>query len=189
MRREGERLLVPTYPGTGPRCRCGCPYLRGLVLLPLVLSSSDSGGIQLAGPPMSDRPVDSLTCKACDRQVVTRDLPPIGIDLAAVLQQLAAAGRPDGPALELDTAAPTCTCGAQALTWSTLITLTVHMAGATMLGEVSSRDWPATPTGTLSCAACSRSWEVVTAAGMAEQVREALSRFDAALSRGAVELG
>jgi hypothetical protein len=182
-------LLVPTYAGAGPRCRCGCPYLRGLVLLPLVLTSSHSGGIHLVGPPLLDRPVESLTCKACDRQIVTRDLPPIGIDIAAVLQQLAEIGRTDGPALDLEDAMPTCTCGVQALTWSTVITLTVHTAGATMHGEVSSRDWPATPTGTLSCAACSRSWKVGTPSGMQEQIREALSGFAAALSCGEVGLG
>src|SRR3954454_12801712 len=87
--RKSAALSGSSYPGTGPRCRCGCPYLRGLVLLPLVLIASGRGGVVLAGPTVRDLPVESLTCKACARQTVTRDLPPIGIDVAAVLQQLA----------------------------------------------------------------------------------------------------
>jgi hypothetical protein len=186
--RRGRALFVPSYPGTGPRCRCGCPYLRGLVLLPLTLSASDSRGIRLAGPTMLDLPVESLTCKACDRQTVTRDLPPIGIDVAAVLEQLAAVGRTDRPALSLQDGSPTCTCGVQALTWSTVVTLTVHTVGSTMLGEVSSRHSAAARTGTLSCVECSRSWDV-TRPDLPAQVREAISAFTAALSRGGVGVG
>jgi hypothetical protein len=152
----------------------------------VVLTASRGHGIGLAGPTVRDLPVESLTCKACARRTVTRDLPPIGIDVAAVLEQLAAVGRTALPALSLRAGSPTCTCGVQALTWSTVVTLTVHAAGVTMLGEVSSRPAP-TPTGTLSCAACSRSWDV-TRPDLPAQVREAISAFTAALSHGHVRL-
>jgi hypothetical protein len=181
-------LFAPSYGGTGPRCRCGCTYLRGIVLLPLALTGSDSRGIRLAGPTMRDLPVESLTCKACARQTVTRDLPPIQIDVAAVIEQLAAVGPTEPPPLGLRAGSPTCTCGEPALTWSSVVTLTVHVAGATMLGEVSSKHVAATPTGTLSCGACSRSWDA-THLNLPLQIREAISAFTAALSRGDVRLG
>ncbi|WP_457111540.1 hypothetical protein [Marmoricola sp. URHA0025 HA25] len=133
---------------------------------------------------MRDLPVESLTCKACARQTVTRDLPPIGIDVAAVLQQLAG-GRAIAPPPGERGGSPTCTCGEQALTWSSVVGLSVHVAGATMRGEVSSRQ--AVPTGTLSCGACSRSWDG-TRADLPPVIREALSTFTGALARGAVAL-
>ena len=81
----------------------------------------------------------------------------------------------------------TCTCGEQALSWSTLVTITVHVAGATMRGEVSSRQVAAVPTGTLSCGACARSWDG-TSPHLPPQIREALSTFTGALARGDVTL-
>ena len=42
--------------------------------------------------------MESLTCKACGRHTVTRDLPPIGIDVVAVLEQLAPAENAPGVA-------------------------------------------------------------------------------------------
>jgi hypothetical protein len=62
------------------------------VLLPLALTASHGGGIGLAGSTVRDLPVESLTCKACARRTATSDLPPIGIDVVAVLEQLAAVG-------------------------------------------------------------------------------------------------
>ena len=180
-------MFAPSYGGTGPRCRCGCPYLRGLVLLPLVLTGSDSRGVGLAGSTARDVRVESLTCKACARETVTRDLPPIDIDVAGVLEQLAAVGRTVLPLVGLRAGSPTCTCGERALIWSSVVTLTVHVAGATMLGEVSSRHLAATPTGTLSCGVCARSWDA-TRPNLPLQIREAISAFTAALSRGDVRL-
>jgi hypothetical protein len=152
-KRKSAALSAPSYPGTGPRCRCGCPYLRGLVLLPLVLTASESRGIGLAGPTVRDLPVESVTCKACGRYTVTRDLPPIGIDVAAVLEQLAAAGQTARPSLDARATSPVCTCGSHTLTWSTVVALTVHTAGTRMLGEVSPRSPAGTPRGTLRCGA------------------------------------
>jgi hypothetical protein len=181
-------LVAPSDPGAGPRCRCGCPYLRGLVLLPVVLTASDSRGVRLAGPPMLDLPVESLACKACDRQIVTRDLPTIGIDVAAVLEQLAEVGRSGGPVLASQGASPICVCGVPALTWSTVVPLTVHTAGATMLGEVSTTHSSAPQTATLLCAACSGSWDV-TRLDLPAHIREAFSAFTAALADGDVGVG
>jgi len=152
-----------------------------------VLTASDSRGVRLAGPTARDVPVESLACKACDRQTVTRDLPPIGIDVAAVLEKLAEVGGSDGPALEPHDA-PTCTCGASALTWSTVVPLTVHAAGAVMIGEVSTRHSSAAPSGILSCAACSGSWDV-TRSDLPTRIGQAVSGFAAALSRGEVGVG
>src|SRR5207247_1313485 len=101
-------------------------------------------------------------------------LPPVGIDVSAVLEQLAAAGRTDGSAFRPQVASLTCTCGVPALTWSSVVRLTVHTVGATMLGEVASTHSAAAPTGTLSCAACSRSWDVARL-DLPAQIREALS--------------
>lgn len=181
-------MPAPPYPGTGPLCRCGCPYLRGLVLLPLVLTASDGRGIRLAGSPVRDLPVESLTCKACARQTGTSDLPPIGIDVVAVLDELAALGRAAPPSLLVSTLSPACRCGALTLAWSTVVVLTVHTAGGTMLGEVSSTNSAVRPTGTLTCAACSRSWDV-TRADLPTQVREATTAFSAALFGGDVRAG
>jgi hypothetical protein len=178
-------LSASSSPGTGPRCHCGSPYLRGVVLLPLVLSASETGGIVLAGSTMRDRPVESLTCKACGRRTVTRDLPPIGIDVAAVLEQLAAAGRTAPPTLD---ASPTCTCGSNALTWTTVVALTVHTAGATMLGEVTAEGSAGPPGGNMTCGACARSWDV-SDTDLPARVREAATAFAEAVARGDVSSG
>jgi len=69
-------VFVPAEPPMGPRCRCGCPYLRGLVLLDLVLTASPGPGIRLVGPAVRDVAVESLTCEACARETLTGDLPP-----------------------------------------------------------------------------------------------------------------
>ena len=180
-------MVAPSDPGAGPRCRCGCPYLRGLVLLPVEVTASDGSGVRLVGPAMRDLPVESLTCKACDRQTVTRDLPPIGIDVATVLEQVAEGGRFDGPALESHDA-PTCTCGVPALTWSTVVVLTIHTAGTTMIGEVTTTHSWADPTGTMSCSACSGSWDV-TRLDVPTRISKAFSAFAGALSRGDVGVG
>jgi hypothetical protein len=156
------------------------------VLLPLVLTASGSGGIGLAGSTVRELPVESLTCKACGRHTVTRDLPPIGIDVVAVLEQLAAA-ETARPSPGVGAISPMCACGSPILTLSTVVALTVHTAGATMLGEVSPGNSAATPGGTLTCGACSRSWDV-TRSDLSAHVREAVSAFIAALSRGDVRL-
>lgn len=181
-------MAAPSYSDAGPRCRCGCPYLRGLVLLPVVLTGSESRGVLLVGPPMVDLPVESLVCKACDARTVTRDLPPIGIDVAAVLGQLAEVGRSDVAAPEPHDASPTCACRAQALTWSTVVPLAVHTAGTTMIGEVATTRPSAPPSGALSCAACSGSWDA-TRADLPAPILDAFRAFDAALSRGEVGVG
>ncbi len=178
-------MTASSYPGTGPRCHCGSPYLRGLVLLPLVLTTS-GGGIALTGPTVRELPVESLTCKACGRHTVTRDLPPIGIDVAAVLEQLAAVASAC-PSLGVQALSPMCTCGSQTLTWSTVVALTVHTAGATMLGEVSP-EGADTPAGTLTCGVCSRSWDH-TLVDPPAQVQAAADAFNAALTRGEVRRG
>jgi hypothetical protein len=152
----------------------------------LVIASRNSG-VVLAGPAERNLPVESLTCKACARQTVTRDLPPIGIDVAAVLEQLAAAGRAVVRPLGERGGSATCPCGEQALTWSTVVTITVHVAGATIRGEVSSRQVAAAATGTLSCGACARSWDG-TSPHLPTQIREALGAFTGALARGDVTL-
>jgi hypothetical protein len=148
---------------------------------------SDGSGVRLTGPATRDLPVESLVCKACDRQTVTRDLPPIGIDVAAVLEQLAEVGESAGPEPESHDP-PTCACGVSALTWSTVVPLTVHTAGATMIGEVSTTHSSAAPSGILSCPACSGSWDV-TRPGMPTRILKAFSAFTAAVSRGEVGVG
>lgn len=178
-------MAASSYPDAGPRCRCGCPYLRGLLLLPVVLTASESRGVRLVGPVMLDLPVESLVCKACDGRTVTRDLPPIGIDVAAVLEQLAEVGRSDVAAREPRDASPTCTCGVPALTWSTVVPIAVHTAGTTMVGEVATTRPSAAPTGILSCAACSGSWDAARP-NLPARVLDALRAFDAALSGGEV---
>ena len=178
-------MAASSYPDAGPRCRCGCPYLRGLVLLPVVLTASGSSGVRLVGPATLDLPVESLVCKACDGRTVTRDLPPIGIDVAAVLEQLAEVGRSDVAAREPQDAWPTCACGVPALTWSTVVPVAVHTAGPTMIGEVATTRRSAAPTGILSCAACSRSWDA-TRPDLPTRVLNAFRAFDASLSRGEV---
>ncbi|RNM11495.1 hypothetical protein EFL26_22565 [Nocardioides pocheonensis] len=151
----------------------------------MVLTVSESRGVRLVGPPILDLPVESLVCKACDGRTVTRDLPPIGIDVAAVLEQLAGVGRSDVAAPGTHDAAPTCACGAPDLTWSTVVPLTVHTAGTTMTGEVPTTPSSASPTGILSCAACSGSWDA-THPDLPARILNAFSAFDAALSRGEV---
>jgi hypothetical protein len=178
-------LSAPSSPGTGPRCRCGCPYLRGLVLLPLVLTASDDG-IGLAGSTVRDLPVESLTCKACGTNTFTRDLPPIGIDVAAVLEQLRATTT--RAPLHVPPAAPTCRCGSEALTWSSVVELTVHTAGETMLGEVTTEASMGAPSGTLTCGACSGSWNS-SRPDLPRQAQDAITAFISALSRGDVRSG
>jgi len=178
-------VFVPAEPPMGPRCRCGCPYLRGLVLLDLVLTASPGRGIRLVGPAVRDVAVESLTCEACTRETLTGDLPPIGVDVAAVLEQLAEGGPVDAPAVSRQPLAPTCLCGARALTWSWVLTITVHAAGASMLGEVVSRPSMGVRDGNLSCGACSRSWDLEVP-GLPARVREAIGVFGAALSCGEV---
>jgi hypothetical protein len=153
-----------------------------------VLTASASRGIGLAGPTVRDLPVESVTCKACGRHTVTRDLPPIGIDMGAVLEQLAAAGRTARPSLDARATSPVCTCGSHTLTWTTVVALTVHTAGTTMLGEVSPRSPADTPSGTLRCGACPRSWDV-TCLDLPAQVQAASIAFTAALIRGDVRSG
>lgn len=177
-------MFAPSYSGTGPRCPCGCPYLRGLVLLPLVLTTSPGGGIGIAGTAVRDLPVESLTCKACLRRTITRDLPPIGVDVTAVLEQLAD-GRITSATVRPRVESLNCLCGAQRLTWSSVITITVHMAGETMLGEVSSGPPGAAPTGTLSCPECSRSWESGRS-DLPAQIQDAFLAFTGELSVGEV---
>ena len=178
-------MSASSYPGTGPRCRCGCEYLYGLVLLPLVLTTY-AGGVDLAGSTVRELPVESLTCKACGRHTITRDLPPIGIDVAAVLEKLAAeeAGR---PSVRAGATLPRCTCGSEDLSWSAVVALTVHTAGSTMLGEVS-RSMAATPAGTLACGACRRAWDGIRE-DLPGQVQAAVDTFRAALTRGEVRIG
>jgi hypothetical protein len=158
------------------------------VLLPLALTASHGRGIGLAGSTVRDLPVESLTCEACARRTATSDLPPIGIDVVAVLEQLAAVGGSALPSPGVRSLRPTCTCGSKTLTWSTVVALTVHTAGATMLGEVSSPHPGATPTGTLTCGECSGSWDVADPDQPA-QIREATTAFCAALHRGDVRPG
>jgi hypothetical protein len=153
-------------------------------MLPLALTASHGRGIGLAGTDVRDLPVESLTCKACARRTVTSDLPPIGIDVVAVLEQLAAVGRTALPSSGVQPLPPTCTCGSQTLTWSTVVALTVHTAGATMVGEVSARSF-AVPTGTLRCGSCSGSWDVARADQPA-QIRKATTAFCVTVSRGDV---
>jgi hypothetical protein len=91
------------------------------------------------------------------------------------------------PSLGIRDIPPTCTCGSQTLTWSTVVVLTVHTAGATMLGEVFSRSLAGGPTGTLTCGGCSRSWDL-SRADLPARVQEATRAFGAALNRGDVGL-
>jgi hypothetical protein len=180
-------VFVPAEPPMGPRCRCGCPYLRGLVLLDLVLTASPGRGIRLVGRAVRDVAVESLTCEACARETLTSDLPPIGVDVAAVLEQLADAEYAVRPLIGRRSVAPACLCGAQALTWSSIVAITVHAAGASMLGEVSSSRPVGARTGTLSCGACCRSWDVELP-DLPAQVSEAIGAFSSALSCGEVGL-
>jgi len=144
--------------------------------VPLVLTTSHAA-FHLRGPTLRELPVESLECEACGTETVTRDLPPVGIDVAAVLDELAAGASPS-----LLRAAPPCACGARALTMSTVLTLVVHAAGATMVGEVSSGP---IATATLSCARCSRSWDSV-ATHLPPRIRGAFATFTAALSSGRI---
>jgi hypothetical protein len=146
------------------------------VLVPLALTTAD-GAVHLVGPALRDLPVESLTCEACGTETVTRDLPPVGIDVAAVLDELATGATRTHPGT-----APVCVCGARALTLSAVLTLVVHTAGATMVGEVSSGP---VCEGTLSCAGCSRSWAAADH-GHPPQVQAAIATFNAALSSGEI---
>jgi hypothetical protein len=143
-----------------------------------VLTASDAA-IHLVGPAVRDLPVESLTCEACGTETVTRDLPPVGIDVAAVLEELAVA-----PTGSLPQAVPACECGARTLSLSTVLTLAVHTAGATMVGEVSPGRVLAAA-GSLSCARCSRSWEAADP-DLPPQVRAAIAAFTAALAIGEI---
>src|SRR5699024_2618841 len=114
-------------------------------------------------------PVESLTCEACGTETVTRDLPPVGIDVAAALEELAA-GQPPS----LSPGAPTCACGARVLSLTIVLLLVVHTAGASMTGEVSpARAWT---TGTLSCAGCSGCWTVADP-GLPPEIGAAIAAF------------
>lgn len=146
--------------------------------MPLVLTTS-AAAICVVGPALRDLPVESLTCEACGTETVTRDLPPVGIDVAALLEELASAPRGSIPQ-----AVPACVCGARALTFSAVLTLVVHAAGATMVAEVSPGPVP-TAARTLSCADCSRSWDAADA-DPPTQVRAAIATFTAALSSGQI---
>lgn len=146
--------------------------------MPLALTASD-GAVHLVGPALRDLPVESLTCEACGTETVTRDLPPVGIDVAAVLDELATGATRTHPRT-----APVCVCGALALTLSTVLTLVVHTAGATMVGEVYSGP-VCEGAGTLSCADCSRSWAAADH-GHPPQVQAAIATFTAALSSGEI---
>ena len=172
-------MFAPSYRGPGPRCGCGCPYLRGVVRVSLVLAASGVT-VRLVGPTVRDLPVESLTCEACGTETVTRDLPPVGIDVAAVLEELASGATRSGPQR-----VPACVCGADALVFSTVLALVVHAAGTTMVGEVPTAP-VRTAAGTLSCAGCSRSWDAADA-DLPSQVRLAHDAFGAALSKGEIE--
>lgn len=141
--------------------------------MPLVLTASDTA-IHVVGPALRDLPVESLTCEACRTETVTRDLPPVGIDVAAVLEELAAR-----PTRSLPRAVPACVCGALTLTLATVLTVVVHAAGTTMVGEVA--PGAVATAGTLSCAGCARSWEAADP-DLPLQVRAAFGAFAAALS-------
>lgn len=146
--------------------------------MPLALTTSATA-IQLIGPSLRDLPVESLTCEACGETTVTRDLPPVGIHVGAVLEKLAAASTGSLPGTE-----PTCACGAQTLTLTAVVTLVVHAAGATMVGETSTQPIIEGAT-TLSCAGCSGSWQA-TDPDLPPHVVAAISEFTAALSSGDV---
>jgi hypothetical protein len=146
--------------------------------VPLALTASGAA-VHLVGPALRDLPVESLTCEACGTETVTRDLPPVSIDVAAVFEELAA-----GATRSLPRTAIACVCRARALTLSTVLTLVVHTAGATMVGEVSPGHVRAVA-GTLSCAGCSRSWDAADQ-DLPRQIRVAIATFTAALSSGEI---